>query len=315
MDYRLQVYSLPAALEDAWTAALWRAGILGCEVKGAESGSAEAEPGRIWVEAYLPEDRRASDDGAPLDGLDWDRWQEQGVRFERAAAIADRDWLAEYRATSQPFEVGRHFVVDPGEPAADDEPSDPSGGGSSTRSAAGGRRVLRVPAQNAFGTGSHESTRLAIEWLEELELRGRRLLDVGCGSGILAFAAEHLGIGSVHAYDLDAPSVILARQNGRRNGCAPTLWAGTRASLRSRSSAGSRAGVSFDLLTVNVLPERILDDYPHLLGLLRAGGEVISSGNLLSRREELLDRFVAMGLRLSGEKQAGEWTSFLLQKT
>ncbi|MEO1088948.1 MAG: 50S ribosomal protein L11 methyltransferase, partial [Acidobacteriota bacterium] len=83
-----------------------------------------------------------------------------------------------------------------------------------------GRVALHVPAENAFGTGSHESTRLMLLWMSELDLTGLDVLDVGCGSGILSFAAERLGA-KVVGFDLDVPSAITARRNGIRNGCRP----------------------------------------------------------------------------------------------
>ncbi len=272
-----QCFLLPAALEDVFAAALWSAGTLGFEIR-------DAGPGELCFEAYFP---------APAPALDLEMWRRRGVRLLAAATLPEQDWLAPYRAGAAPFDLGRRFRVDPRDPA-----DGRTAGGS------GSRISLRIPAQSAFGTGSHASTRLVVEWLEELPLAGLDVLDIGTGSGILACVALLLGARSAVGYDLDPQAVCIARANARRAGLAPRLLAARAAALRPRPA--------FDLALVNVLPERILGELPALAGLLRPGARLLSSGNLTSRRDELLARFAACGLRLVAEKSDGEWSAFLL---
>jgi len=97
-----------------------------------------------------------------------------------------------------------------------------------------GRRLLRLPARAAFGTGSHESTSLALELLEDADLQGRRVLDVGTGTGVLAFAALAFGAASVTGFDVDPASPFHARDNSALNGLHPRLFAGRLAALREK---------------------------------------------------------------------------------
>ncbi len=279
MTYQKRIYLLPPEHEEIFASELWARGVLGCEI-------AAGEDGRLRLDAYFP-------DPLPPELARWsfDGWRRRGVEEVAEEPLADRDWLAEYRAAARPIEVGRTFLVDPREPPSE--------------VASGGRKVLHIPARTAFGTGSHESTRLAVEWLEDLELEGLDVLDVGTGSGILAFAALELGARRVTGFDVDAASVLVARQNAGLNGLRPRLFAGRLAAL-----AGGQA---FDLLLVNILPERIREELPALLGTLRLGGRWISSGNLWRDREELTARFASYGSRVLGEKRHGEWCSFLLR--
>jgi len=280
-DFELRTFSLPAELEELLAAELWSLGALGFEVH-------EAEAGRLRLDAWFP-----SPVPPAMAGFELAAWQERGVRMLDCEAVAERDWLADYRAAAEPFDVGRGFRVDPRDPPGE--------------APAGERTTLRIPARTAFGTGSHESTRLVLEWLEDLDLAQRSVLDVGTGSGILAFAAEHLGASRVVGCDVDAGAVCIARGNARANGLSPGLFAGGVAALG--------ASARFDLVLVNILPENIAGELPRLVRLLAPGGRLISSGNLADRRDELLARWARRGLALEAERYESEWVAFLLRRT
>lgn len=288
MVYLERVYRLPAANEDLLVAELFLLGATGFQ-------STDPDPdGDIELTAFF--------EGAEPAELDAEKAAELAVELLGGEAIPERDWLTEYRALARPIEVGRRFVCDPrdvDDPAVKNDPPD-----------TGGRILLHIPAQTAFGTGSHESTRLAIELLEDEadagRLAGRRVLDVGTGSGILCFVAEKLGAGFAAGYDIDAPAVCIAHLNAQLNGCRGLLFAADAAALKPVPS--------FDLLLVNELPERILGEYPPILACLKEGGRVISSGNLLARKDELLASFAALGLAPAGERRAGEWVAFTFEK-
>jgi len=268
---------VPPAVEESVAAELWRRGTLGLEL-------ADAADGRLRVEAYFP----AGAGGA----VDLSAWRGRGVEVVAAETFAERDWLAAYRAQARPFDVGRRLRVDPRDPSAATPPS------------AGDRVLLRIPARTAFGTGSHESTRLALELLEALEPAGLEVLDVGTGSGILACAALRFGARAVVGFDLDPAAALIAGQNARLNAVAPRLFAGRLAALRR--------GRRFDLALVNVLPGKIRREVPRIAGLLRRGGRAISSGNLEGERVSVLAAWAGAGLEPVAERRAGEWIAFLL---
>lgn len=207
-----------------------------------------------------------------------------GVVAGALEPVPDLDWLAGYREQAQPFPVGRTLYVDPREP---EEPV--------------GRHLLRLPARTAFGIGSHESTSLAVELLEDTDLRGRRVLDVGTGTGILAFASLLLGADEVVAFDIDPASPFNALVNRRLNRLHPRLFVGTSAALRE---------TLFDLLLINVIPEEIGPEMPGLVRRLRPGGEAILSGILAERGDEVLAGVRSLGLTERERREAGEWIAF-----
>jgi ribosomal protein L11 methyltransferase len=129
----------------------------------------------------------------------------------------------------------------------------------------------------AFGTGSHPTTRLCLEWLERNVTPGCRMLDYGCGSGILAIAAARLGAGTVAGVDIDPQAVAAATANAERNGVV----------ARFTDSAQPLAG-EYDLVVANILsnPLRVLA--PAICGHVRRGGRLALSGILREQADEII---------------------------
>ncbi len=271
MPYFRRYYHAPAELEDIVLADLWEAGTLGVQ-------SVAGPEGEVRLEAWFPE------------GAEVELPPRPGVRPGIEDTVADLDWLAGYRALATPFPVGRTLFVDPREPEEEDS------------EVPAGRRLLRLPARTAFGIGSHESTSLAVDLLEDLDLRGRRVLDVGTGTGILAFASLLLGAAEAVAFDIDPASPFNARVNRRLNRLHPRLFVGTSAALHP--------GAAFDLELINIIPEEIGPEMPGLVARLRPDGEAILSGILEEKGEEVLAGVAGLGLVERGRRTAGEWVAF-----
>src|SRR3954454_19599272 len=275
MPHLRRIYVLPPDLEESAVALLWLAGTLG----GQSTTDAD---GRVHLEAWFPLEAQ------PAEVL-------PGAELEREETVPDADWFAAWRERARPFPVGRTLYLDPREP----DPREPEDGPVEIPE---GRRLLRLPARAAFGTGSHESTSLALELLEDTDLQGRRVLDVGTGTGVLAFAALAFGAESVTGFDLDPAAPFHARDNSALNGLHPRLFAGRLAAIRERPL--------FDLALINVVPEQILPEMPGLVRLLRPGGEAILSGILQERGRQVLDRMRGLGFRERDRRTAGDWVAF-----
>ena len=282
-------YVVSADREDEVVAALWARGTTGVQVlDGGEAGT-------VRLEAWF--------DGAPMDGA------VAGARPESVEEVPETDWMAPYRALAKPFAVGERLLLDPRDP---DLPEPDGAGGATEGEVPTGRTHLRIPARAAFGTGSHESTRLALELLEGCDLAGARVLDVGTGTGVLAFAALLFGARSVVAFDLDPAAPCHAWANAHLNreplvGDRPALFAGAATALSERAGP-------FDLALVNVIPEEIADDLPRVLGLLAPGGEAIFSGILAEHGPRVLSGLERHGLEPVAERRAGEWVAFRTRK-
>jgi ribosomal protein L11 methyltransferase len=204
-----------------------------------------------------------------------------------------RDWLELYQQSLQPLFIGARFVVVP-DASLLPEDSD--------------RLTLIVPQEQAFGTGSHETTWLCIELLESLPIAGKRGLDVGAGSGILALAMHRLGAPKVIAFDNDNDAYGALRDNRIRNGVeerAMPLFIGGVEALR---------GGAFDVITMNIIPEVILPLLGDIVARLGRQGRLILSGILIEKRDDVIEAARTHGLAPVMERTKGEWWAGVLQR-
>lgn len=198
------------------------------------------------------------------------------------------DWLERYQQSLEPMEIGERFIVAP----------DPSLIPNDTE-----RLTLVIPQEQAFGTGSHETTSMCLELLEMADCQGKRGLDVGAGSGILALGMLRLGAAKVIAFDNDVDTFAALRENRVRNGIAPEQMplfiGGLDALVRG----------TFDVITMNILPDVILPLLPHIVWRMGPRARLILSGILITRANEVVASAERVSLDLIFEKEKGEWWS------
>ena len=275
-------FCVPRDLQESFCAELWSTGSLGLQILPARSDLDR-------IDCYFS---MLSDPPSSLD----ESWAGRGVVQISREIVEDRDWLEEYRRNATPILLGRRFVVDVREPRDVREPQSRL----SRRVAAGADRVrLRVPARRAFGTGSHESTRLAVALLEELDFAGKRVLDVGSGSGILSFVCLELGARSAVAVDNDVEAILCSSANAALNELDPLLVVATVEAIRNDRL--------FDVAAVNVLPHLILRQMGSIAALLRSSGSLVYSGALSEQEGEIRGLLEGLALEVVDRRQEGDW--------
>lgn len=180
----------------------------------------------------------------------------------RVERLRDRVWEREWQRDFRPMQFGRRLWVCPGDSMVDaDEPV-----------------IVYLDPGLAFGTGTHPTTALALEWLDGIELAGRRVLDFGCGSGILAIAALKLGARAATALDIDPQALTAVRQNSLRNKVDRRLTA--------TLDAGTLGG-NFDVVVANILAGILVRDAAVISRQLAAGGRLLLSGILEDQVDEV----------------------------
>lgn len=202
-----------------------------------------------------------------LDDADWlNRWRQFAVDF----CFADRLWL-----------VPRD-VLAPGEPA------------------------LHLDPGLAFGSGSHPTTRLCLDWLARADLSGRTVLDYGCGSGVLALAALKLGAASVLAIDHDPQALLATRENAAYNALGQP---GSEATL-SVGLPDALGDQTFDVVVANILANPLIELAPVLTAALEPGGVLVMSGLLEAQAERVMSAYPALSFQpvaLEADEQGANW--------
>ncbi|MDQ1348943.1 MAG: ribosomal protein methyltransferase [Acidobacteriota bacterium] len=279
-------------LEDLVAAWAWERGTAGIEFQSGAAGES------LLIATFEAEKFPANGDLRDLASL------VPGVEVVDFGPVEEQDWLAAWRDAAGPIELGSRLVVDPREWEGGAETLPPaSRSGPRAAGARGERFVLAIPARTAFGVGSHESTRLAYELLEATPLAGKRVLDVGCGSGILAMAALLLGARAAVGFDFDPAAGLLAGQYARHNGLAPAIFTGTVAALATPATEAAR----FEVVVLNVLPHEIAEELEQVIAQLASGGNLLVSGVLVSEAEAVRSAIERLGCDLAGQVAAGEW--------
>jgi ribosomal protein L11 methyltransferase len=186
--------------------------------------------------------------------------------------IADRAWEREWLKDFKPMRFGRRLWVCPGEQtigAADEDPGVE-------------RCIVRLDPGLAFGTGTHPTTALCMEWLDAASVRGKTVIDYGCGSGILAVAALKLGAAHVLAVDIDLQALAATLDNARRNDVADRLTV---------QPAAAMTGGPVDMLLANILAEPLEQLAPRLAALVLADGSLVLSGLLREQAQRVAMKY------------------------
>jgi ribosomal protein L11 methyltransferase len=309
-------FTVEGAAADAWTDALLAAGASSVDTSDADADSeaecalfgepGEPPPASAWprtlITASMPRDATpgAAPDApapapAPDDGLDEDRRRAQAL-LARAAALAarpapvaieldrlgDEDWVQATQRQFAAFPVGNRLWITPSWHA-------------SAQPAPGERTAIVLDPGLAFGTGSHPTTRLCLEWLDGNLRAGETVIDYGCGSGILAIAAAKLGARRVTGIDIDPQALAAAARNAADNGVSAEL----------RSSSDPMPSPA-DVVVANILanPLRVLA--PLLETLVAPGGRLVLAG-LLDRQADEIARCYR-NVTLQTWRSAEGWT-------
>lgn len=246
---------------------------------GSSGSSHESAGGRTLVVAWFP-------DTASLAIAETQLAEVEGISL-RPSSRQRVDWLAHYEDSLVAMEIGARFVVAPRAELIEDT----------------GRIAIVIPQEQAFGTGSHETTWMCLELLERMPLGGATGLDVGTGSGILAIAMARLGARRVLAFDNDLADTwgVVARnlsRNGVEEGQVLYFFA---------SAEALGAYRRFDVVTMNILPHVIIELLPHVVPALAPAGRLLASGILITQKDEVIAAAATHGLELADERTRGEW--------
>ena len=209
--------------------------------------------------------------------------------------VEDADWENNWKQFYKPMEIGERLLVVPEwEEAGDD-----------------GRVKLILNPGLTFGTGSHATTRLCLTALEKHICGGEKVLDLGCGSGILSIAALLLGAKDAFACDIDDKCVGVAYENAALNGIGKEHYTVRAGDVLSDRGLQEEFGGDYDLIVANIVADVIIALAPQVRGLLKAGGLFLCSGIIDDRAEEVREKLVEAGWTIEETRSGEGWFSYL----
>ena len=211
--------------------------------------------------------------------------------------VQDADWENNWKQYYKPMEIGERLLVIPKW-----EEADP-----------GDRVPLYLDPGLTFGTGAHATTRLCLTALEGLVRGGERVLDLGCGSGILSVAALRLGAGSALAVDIDDKCRDAARENAGLNGIGPEKLDILVGNILTDETMAEKIGGGWDIVLANIVADVIIALAPRARGLLNKGGTFLCSGIIEGRVQEVENALAAAGLEVRERREDNGWFAFICQ--
>ena len=220
---------------------------------------------------------------------------EKGLQPE-SRPVADGDWENNWRDYYRPVEAGEKLVIVPQWQDYD-----------------GDRTPVKLDPGLLFGTGDHPTTKMCLAAVERFAAPGCRVLDLGCGSGILGIAAAVLGAGAVVAADVDEKAPDIVRDNAALNGVAEafTVYVGD---VIASGTLRARLGSGYDLVLANIVADVIIPLAPFVPAFLADDGVFVCSGIIEGRQDEVKAALEAAGLAAERTDHMDEWYAFTCKR-
>ena len=209
----------------------------------------------------------------------------------------DKDWINNWKTFFKPFRAADNIVIKPTWETYEKENEDDI--------------LIEIDPGIAFGTGSHETTKLCIQALDKYVKKGDSVLDVGCGSGILSIAALKLGAAHATAIDIDEVAVKVAAENMEVNHIPASQYTLFDGDLITNSFLKVKAGTGNDIVVANILADVIIPLTGVIRPHLKKGGLYITSGIINTKEEEVREALIANGFEILGVEYMKEWCCFI----
>ena len=250
-----------------------------------------ADKTRGAVSLYLPAERGVADSLAFLQ----ERFKEEKLDVEiEINGLKEEDWANSWKQYYKTLKIGKRIVIVPAWETY--QPKE-------------GEITVRMDPGMAFGTGTHETTRLVIELLEDYTLPGCYMLDVGTGSGILAICASKLGASKCNAYDIDPMAVRVANENIRESGQTNVICEVSDLLKQVNLKDGK-----YDLICANIVADIIIRMTPDVGAYLKDDGVLLASGIISERAEDVIASFEKHGFRIAEKREENGWCALAVKK-
>lgn len=209
----------------------------------------------------------------------------------------DKDWMNNWKTFFKPFRAAENIVIKPTWESYEKEKESDI--------------LIEIDPGIAFGTGSHETTKLCIQALNKYVKEGDSILDVGCGSGILSIASLKLGACHATAIDIDETAVSVAAENMHINRISPSQYRLLNGDLISNTFLKVQVGTEYDIVVANILADVIIPLTAIVRPHLKKNGLYITSGIIDTKEEEVRHALIEQGFNIISIEHMKEWCCFI----
>lgn len=239
------------------------------------------------VTVYLPENSQGADMLVSIrDMLSRIKSEDENNSYGRLEAelsnIREEDWANNWKQYFKPIKIGEKLIIKPSWEKLDEKDN---------------RIVLEIDPASSFGTGQHHTTRLCLELLEKSLNSGDKLLDLGCGSGILSIGAMLLGAESAVAVDIEENSAKTAAENAVKNNISLEKYKTYCGNILSDEKLASEIEGKYDIITANIVADVLIAMKEYFVRYLKNDGILIISGIIEERMDEVIDEVTASGFK------------------
>ncbi len=256
------------------------------------------------VTVYLPENAQGRENleaiKSELKALKGRDFEDKFGRLEYCLKnVREEDWENNWKQYFKPLCIGEKLLIKPSWEEAEKNES---------------RKILEIDPASSFGTGQHNTTQLCLELIEKNLNDGDKVLDLGCGSGILSIGAVILGASAVYAVDIDENSVKIATENADKNYISKDVYTARCGNIIEDEQLVTEIGTGYDLICANIVADVLIAMSNRFSGFLRENGTLIVSGIIDSRKDEVLETIKTQGFKLTEIREKEDWVATSFKK-
>ncbi len=212
--------------------------------------------------------------------------------------VREEDWANNWKQYFKPMCIGNKLLVKPSWEEVNND----------------GRTVLEIDPASSFGSGQHYTTKLCLEFLDKLDVSEKRVLDLGCGSGILSIGAILLGAKNAVAVDVEENAVKTAIENAQKNNISQDKYTAYCGNIINDSSLVEKIGAGYDIITANIVADILIAMKDLFYKFLKPDGVLIISGIIGERSREVIDAVTESGFEVKECCEQSDWVAVMLTK-
>ncbi len=212
--------------------------------------------------------------------------------------VCEEDWANNWKKYFKPLKIGKKLVIKPSWEEYENLEN---------------RIILEIDPASSFGTGQHDTTKLCLELLEKSLIENDRILDMGCGSGILSIGAMLLGAQSAVAVDIEQNAVETAAENAEKNNIPFMKYTAYCGDVIKDKKLSDKLGEGYDIITANIVADVLIAMKDIFRSKIKNGGTLIISGIITERKDEVVDAVVSAGFEQLDSAEGEGWAAVRLK--